>query len=75
MRPTAIGRKNWMFAGNVEAGRRAAALMCVVATCKARGIDPGAYLRDVLQLIAEDAAADPATFTPRAWQKRPAATT
>ncbi len=75
MRPVAIGRKNWMFAGNVEAGRRAAALMCVVATCKARGIDPEAYLRDVLQRIAEDDAADPATLTPRAWQKRPAATT
>ncbi len=41
----------------------------------ARGINPEAYLRDVLQLIAEDAAADPATFTPRAWQKRRAATT
>ena len=69
MRPVAVGRKNWMFAGNEESGRKAAVLMSVVATCKARGIDPEAYLRDVLARIAADDDVDPATLTPRAWQK------
>lgn len=75
MRPVAVGRKNWMFAGNEESGRKAAVLMSVVATCKARGIDPEAYLRDVLARIAADDDVDPATLTPRAWQKHRAAAT
>jgi transposase len=48
IRPIAIGRKNWLFAGSETAGRRAAAIMSLLATAKANGLDPHAWLTDVL---------------------------
>ena len=48
MKPIALGRKNWLFAGNDEGGKTAATLMSLCTTCKDLGIDPFAYLRDVL---------------------------
>ena len=48
IRPIAIGRKNWLFAGSETAGKRAAAIMSLVATAKANGIEPHAWLTDVL---------------------------
>ena len=47
-RPIAIGRKNWMFVGAERAGRRAADIMGLLATAKANGVDPHAWLTDVL---------------------------
>lgn len=48
IRPIALGRKNWLFAGSEAAGQRAAAIMSLVATAKANGIEPHAWLTDVL---------------------------
>ena len=48
IRPVALGRKNWLFAGSEQAGRRAAAIMSLLATAKANGIDPHAWLTDTL---------------------------
>lgn len=48
MRPVAIGRKNWLFVGSHQAGRRAAVLMTLIATCKANLVEPWAWLKDVL---------------------------
>lgn len=48
IRPIAIGRKNWLFAGSESAGRRAAAIMSLIATAKANGLNPHAWLTDVL---------------------------
>lgn len=48
IRPIAIGRKNWLFCGSESAGQRAAAIMSLLATAKANGIDPYAWLVDVL---------------------------
>jgi transposase len=48
IRPIAVGRKNWLFAGSESAGRRAAALMSLIATAKANGLEPHAWLTDVL---------------------------
>lgn len=48
IRPIAIGRKNWLFAGSQSAGERAAAIMSLFATAKANGIEPHAWLTDVL---------------------------
>ena len=47
-RPIALGRKNWLFAGSEPAGKRAAAIMSLLATAKANGHDPHAWLSDVL---------------------------
>ena len=53
----AIGRRNWLFVGSPAGGRRAAILFSLTASCKACGVEPWAYLRDVfarLPSIAED---------------------
>lgn len=48
MRPWALGRKNWLFAGSERSGKRAAAIMTLVQSAKLNGHDPYAYLKDVL---------------------------
>ncbi|WP_145727521.1 transposase domain-containing protein, partial [Nitrospirillum viridazoti] len=52
-RPLAIGRRNWMFAGSDAGGERAAAIYTITQTAKLNGRDPQAYLRDVLDRIAD----------------------
>ena len=47
------GRKNWLFAGSDAGGARAAAIYGLIETCKLNGVDPFAYLRDVLGRIAD----------------------
>jgi hypothetical protein len=53
IRPLALGRKNWLFAGSDAGGHRAAAIASLVATAKLNGLDPEAYLRRVLERIAD----------------------
>ena len=48
IRPIAIGRNNWLFAGSLRAGQRATAVMSLIQSAKLNGIDPLAYLKDVL---------------------------
>lgn len=48
IRPTAIGKKNWLFIGEAQAGERGAILYTVVESCRRRGLNPYAYLRNVL---------------------------
>lgn len=69
IRPIAIGRKNWMFAGSEEGARRAALLMSLVGTCKLLGIDPAEYLRDVLlrAKTCKPTAEGCADLTPNRW--------
>ena len=52
IRPIAIGRKNYLFAGSHEAAKRSAMLYSLMGTCKLHGINPFIWLRDVLQRIA-----------------------
>ena len=49
IRPIALGCKNWLFAGSVRAGQRAAAIMSLINSAKLNGIEPHAYLKDVMQ--------------------------
>ncbi|OMP74613.1 hypothetical protein BW716_34450 [[Flexibacter] sp. ATCC 35208] len=51
IRPTKIGLKNYLFAGSHEHGERAAIIYSLIQTCKLQGIDPDAYLHDVLLRI------------------------
>jgi transposase len=52
MRPIALGRRNWTFAGSDTRGERAAAIYRLIETAKLHGLDPEAYLRHVLERIA-----------------------
>ena len=52
MRSVAIGRKNWLFAASKAGGERAAAIYSVIETAKLNGIEPQAYIADVIARIA-----------------------
>ena len=53
LRPVALGRKNYLFADSDAGGQRAAAIYSLIGTAKLNGLDPEAYLREVLTAIAE----------------------
>ena len=53
MRPIAIGRQNWTFAGSNAGGERAAAMYSLIETAKLHGLDPEGYLRHVLERTAD----------------------
>jgi transposase len=67
-KPVALGRKNWLFAGSDRGGETAAVLMSLCTTCKALGIDPQAYLRDVLERISTHPARRIEELLPDRWQ-------
>lgn len=54
LRGIAVGRRNWLFAGSKAGGERAAAIYTVIQTCKANGVDPEAYIADVIAKVASD---------------------
>jgi transposase len=53
LRAVALGRKNYLFAGSDAGGERAASIYTLIGTAKLNGLDPEAYLRDVLTRIAD----------------------
>jgi hypothetical protein len=53
LRPIAVGRRNYLFAGSDNGGQRAAILYSLIGTARLNGLDPEAYLRHVLSRIAD----------------------
>jgi transposase len=70
IRPTALGKKNWLFIGEAEAGERSAILYTIVESCRRRGIDPYAYLRDILTRLPNSTNWQIEDLTPQAWAKK-----
>lgn len=69
IRPSAIGKKNWLFIGHPDAGQRSAIIYSLVISCQRHGKDPLAYLRDVLRRLPSMTNQDDLTpLTPAAWQ-------
>ena len=73
IRPTALGKRNWLFIGHAEAGERTAILNTIVECCRRRGLDPDAYLRHVLTRLPLATNWQIGELTPEAWaqQTRP----
>jgi len=69
IRPTAIGKKNWLFMGDAEAGERGAIIYTVIESCRRRGLDPYAYLKDVLTRLPTMTNWQIPEITPEAWAK------
>jgi transposase len=67
MRPAALGRKNFLFAGSDEGGRTTAVLYTLTQTCRRHGIDPFVYLRDVLTRLAQGDFQELANLFPHRW--------
>jgi transposase len=70
IRPTALGKKNWLFFGDAEAGQRSAVIYTIIENCRLQRIDPYAYLRDVLTRLPAMTNHQIAELTPQAWAKR-----
>lgn len=68
IRPIALGRSNWLFAGSLRAGQRAAAIMSLVHSARINGHDPYAYLRDVLERLPTQPASRVGELLPHRWQ-------
>jgi len=51
IRPIALGKKNWLFAGSERAGQRAAVIQTLLGTAKLNGLDPSAWLKDTLEKL------------------------
>jgi transposase len=67
IRPIAVGRKNWLFAGSKAAGERAAAIMSLIATARQNGHEPYAYLKDVLTRLPTHPDRRIAELLPHRW--------
>jgi transposase len=68
MKRIAIGRKNWLFVGSANGGRTAAVLFSFTSTCHRLGVEPWAYLQDVLTRLPRTPAERLAELLPNRWQ-------
>lgn len=69
IRPVALGRKNYLFAGSHEAAKRSGMLYSLLGTCKMHGIEPYSWLKDVLQTIADHPINKISELLPHRWKK------
>jgi len=72
LRAMALGRKNYLFVGSDEAGQNLAGLASLVATCEANGVNPEAYLADVLLRLGSHPASRLDELLPHRWTPAPA---
>ena len=71
IRPVALGRSNWLFAGSPRAGQRAAAVMSLIQSARLNGHDPYRYLRNVLQRLPTQPASRIEELLPHRWAESP----
>ena len=69
IRPTAIGKKNWLFFGSPDAGRRNAVIYTLIQNCRMHGIEPQAYLKDLLERLPTLRIQEVEQLTPLNWKK------
>lgn len=67
LRRIALGRKNYLFVGDVDAGTNIAGLYTLIATCEARGINPFRYLAEVIPRVQDHPADRVHELLPAAW--------
>jgi transposase len=72
IRPIAIGRSNWLFAGSLRAGQRAAAVMSLLQSARLNGLEPHAYLKDVLTRLPTQPASRIEELLPHCWKPQSA---
>lgn len=70
IRPIAVGRKNWLFAGSPEGAKMAAVVMTVIQTCKQLKVNPQRYLAAVLPILAQHETTSIEGLSPFDWKKQ-----
>ena len=68
IRPSAVGKKNWLFIGHPQAGWRSAVVYSIIVSCRRHGIEPWDYLRDVLKRLPSMRHSDLASILPANWK-------
>ena len=69
IRPSALGKKNWLFVGHPEAGERSAVIYTLLGSCRRHGINPFDYLKDLFTRLPAAKITQIKEFTPAAWGK------
>jgi transposase len=69
IRPTAVGKKNFLFIGHPEAGQRSAVIYSVLGSCRRLGINPAEYLQDLFERLPKARTSEIKSLTPAAWLK------
>ena len=72
IRPTAVGRRRWLFIGHPQAGWRSAVIYSILISCRRRGLNPQEYLTDVLARLPSAKITQIQELLPAQW-KPPAA--
>jgi len=69
IRPIAVGRRNWLFAGSERGGEAAAIIYTLIESCRRAGLDPFRYLRDVLLRVGTHPASRVEELVPARWKQ------
>lgn len=69
IRPVAVGRRNWLFAGSVRGGQAAATVYSLIESCRRVEVDPFVYLRDVLVRVCTHPASRVEQLVPARWKE------
>ena len=68
MRPSAVGRRRWLFIGHPDAGGRTAVIYTIIQSCRRHGINPQQYLTDVLGRLPAMKTHEVKQLLPSRWQ-------
>ena len=68
IRPSAVGKKNWLFIGHPQAGWRSAVIYSIVVSCQRRGLEPWGYLKDVLSRLPAMQQSELPLLLPANWK-------
>jgi len=69
IRPSALGKKNWLFIGHPSAGERSAILYTLLGSCRRHDLNPFDYLKDLFTRLPAAKITEIKQFTPAAWAK------
>ena len=69
IRPSALGKRNWLFVGHPEAGEHSAVIYTLLGSCRRYGINPFDYLKDLFTRLPAAKITQIREFTPAAWAK------
>lgn len=68
IRPSAVGKKRWLFIGHPDAGWRSAVIYSIIVSCRRRGLNPQVYLTDVLRRLPTAKTSDIPHLMPANWK-------
>jgi transposase len=71
IRPTAVGRKRWLFIGHPQAGWRSAVIYSILASCRRRSINPRDYLTETLRRLPQTSITQIESLLPSNWKPKP----